>query len=92
MLHSIPSQNQPMDFQANARLIRAAKNLAWELKPETPLFDNQTMDMYWATLSRETKLRYVGAVEMLLKSLVNEIDGDKASLNTTRMWLESIMI
>lgn len=73
------------------QLLRHAKNLAWELKNEAPLFENDTLDRYWDALPRGTKLRYIGAVEMLVCGMINDINRDQAFHNATKLWLHQLL-
>lgn len=73
------------------QVVRLAKNLAWELRPDMSLFENDTLDSYWRSLSRDMKLRYVAAVEMTVKGLIMEIDREKALANVTRTWLQGVI-
>lgn len=72
-------------------LIRLAKNLAWELKPETPMFEDYCLESYWRAQTQEAKLRYVAAVEQTIAGLLMEIDREKAFANVTRTWLQTLL-
>lgn len=72
-------------------IIRLAKNLAWELKPETPMFEDYTVDSYWRAQPKESKLRYIAAVEQTIAGLITEIDREKALANVTRTWLQGVL-
>jgi hypothetical protein len=72
-------------------LVTLAKNLAWELKPDTPLFEDYTMEKYWLSLPRETKMRYIGAIETTIQGLIQQIKRDQALSNSTLMFLQGYL-
>lgn len=72
-------------------LLNVAKNIAWELKSDTPMFDIETMEHYWQSLSREQKLKYLTAAESAIQTLLSELEQEKALSNVTIAWLQNVL-
>lgn len=71
------------------QLLRHAKNLAWELKSDAPMFGDGTIEAYWISLSTKVKLQYVYAAEAVVLGMIRDIDRSQAVNNAMKLWLQS---
>lgn len=85
-------RNDEPNYAENSTVVRYAKNLAWELRPDSPMFEDGTMDGYWRALPRGTKLRYIAAVEAIIMGQIADIDRAQACNNATKVWLHTQLI
>lgn len=84
--------NNVLPITDDNRLVRLAKQLAWEMKPDAPLLDNpESIDHYWNSLHTPMKLRYASGVEVILMSCMRELEYEKAHLNAVRIWMEATL-